>query len=505
MPISPLLPVVTPNTYSPVGADIWFGINSASSGLTNFKYLFNVWKYDLITNATSSLGAYKLPPRPVSGNGLISVSDIIKPQMNWSFTATASAPYALTTGVIKFGFLYDSSYNPNWSFDTLNSEIGGNVVIASKIYVYVDVLIGDYVTVLMDLPTNSGFNGRFEVLDSYQEDNIQYIVIDQVYTKPNDPASGAITSIERTGNTSSQYYAYQGTRQYTEINKNFGTERVILNGTYSQNYLSNYNNIDITSIPADSPNNYIYGNTKDIFTTQYETLSFLIDPGCTSSYMRIQTYDIQYNTLTYSETSLYTALPSNGKYIRYDLPAGPMNIINGGYISSASMSQAKYYSVAIVNKISSVNYLKAIRFYEIVPNCSKYPTNYRLVFMNRHGGTDYWNFNWKSTNVLTQTQTIFRRQLAYNYSVGDRQDTVLSNKANETYTISSYWISERDSNFLKELITSPDVYVFDEVNNVKLPIIILDTTYQVKTAINDKQFCLTVNFRYAYDTDLQNN
>ena len=78
-------------------------------------------------------------------------------------------------------------------------------------------------------------------------------------------------------------------------------------------------------------------------------------------------------------------------------------------------------------------------------------------------------------------------------------------------TINSNWITEDDSIWLEELLTSPEVYVLGNTDTLggastgyKLPIIITDTTYEVKTAIRDRLFNLVVNFKYAYVTNLQN-
>lgn len=523
--------VQQPNTYSPVSADIWFGTYTADYSLNNFKYIFDILSYNTIFTVPSTLGSYRVPPRPANGYGLISPSKLLRTVMSWSFAPNISLPTAYTSGVGRFGFRYGASYNPSWIFSDLTSfSPSTNAWLVNSTGYTWDVAIGDVLTILMTNPgVNTQFNGEATVVDIGYAPGFQYVKINKTYASSLlGPQTGLVTEWKRMFGTQSGYYSYLGTRQYTEIATNFGNTNVILNDTNQQNYLTSYKNcsylipyniLAITGKSVDNPSDFIYGNTKTIYPGQYETTSFLIDPSATSSYWRINTYNKNYQITGTYDSTLSGVLSTGGLATRYDLPTGYQNIVNGGYIASATMSAAKYYSVCIYKLTQvavpgvpgnpptyiTVKVAKALRFYEIVENCSPYPQNFRLVFLNRQGGTDYWNFNWKSTNTLTNQQNIYRKQLPYNYSVGDRQDTVLSNKAQETFVISTDWISEYDAEYLKELITSTDVYVYNETTQQKLPIIVLDTSYVKKTAIDNKLFCITLNFRYSYDINLQNN
>jgi hypothetical protein len=514
-----LTQVVAPNLYSPVSADIWYGVNSSSSTLNDFKYIFDIWQYNLLTSATTSLGSYRVPPRPTNGYGLISPSKLLKTAMTWTFNPNISAPTPLTTGCVKFGFRYGFTYNPDWVFSNMTDFSSGLPTLAYLINstgTAWDVATGDVINILMtNQGVNEQFNGEATVIGTTASSGTQYIQINKLYASSIFGAqTGTITSIKRYTGTSGQYYAYQGTRQYNQIATNFTYERVILPDTNFQYPLTNYKNsyaYPNALYSATGSNPYIYANTKSVYANQFETTSILLDPSSTQSiWLRYETYDSKFNTTARKDLNITSY---SYPYIRYDLPSGPQNIINAGYISSATMSAAKFYSVGMYDKLSITvgttsyvsYYTKFVRYFSIDDNCSPYPKNYRLCFMNRQGGTDYWNFNWKNTNVMTQAPTIYRKQLAYNYAVGDRQDTVLSNKANETYVVSTDWISQGDAEFLKELLTSPDAYVYDEAFQQKLPIIILDTQYQQKTAIDNKLFCITLNFRYSYDINLQNN
>ena len=93
--------------------------------------------------------------------------------------------------------------------------------------------------------------------------------------------------------------------------------------------------------------------------------------------------------------------------------------------------------------------------------------------------------------------------LNYNYTIGDRGKSLLAQKAEVKMTIVSNWITETDSLFLEELLTSPEVFLLTSSSN-KLPIIITDNTYEVKTYLRNQLFNLVLNYKFGYDLNLQN-
>lgn len=131
--------------------------------------------------------------------------------------------------------------------------------------------------------------------------------------------------------------------------------------------------------------------------------------------------------------------------------------------------------------------------------------------MNRVGGFDYFNFTLDSKKSISVNRTEYEKVLAYNYSIGDRGKNLLAQKGEIKMTITSNWITEKESAWLEELITSPDVYVLGNSSNLgadsggyKLPIIVTDNNYEVKTYLRNQVFNLQLNFKYAYDLNLQN-
>ena len=98
------------------------------------------------------------------------------------------------------------------------------------------------------------------------------------------------------------------------------------------------------------------------------------------------------------------------------------------------------------------------RYYKVDTQCSIY-NKMRVCFLNRMGGFDYFNFRLDSKKSISITRNEYNKVLNWNYNVGDRGKTILAQKAEEVWTITSNWITEKDSIWLEELLTSPEVFI----------------------------------------------
>lgn len=137
------------------------------------------------------------------------------------------------------------------------------------------------------------------------------------------------------------------------------------------------------------------------------------------------------------------------------------------------------------------------RRYRLDPDCN-INENVRLVWLNSFGGWDYFNFKVGGKQSINVERQTFKKLLSRNYSIGDRGDTTFAQKAEESWSIQSNWITEAESEWLVNLIQSREVYEIKSDGNL-YPIQILDTSYQVKQSIRDMIFNLTIQFKYAFN------
>jgi len=111
-----------------------------------------------------------------------------------------------------------------------------------------------------------------------------------------------------------------------------------------------------------------------------------------------------------------------------------------------------------------------------------------------------------SNKTYNITRNEFMQELAYNYSIGDRGFNVLSQQVNVTYTINTDWLTQNQMDYLAaNLCISPNVYIVDEDTNDLHPIVLTNSTQQVKTYLRESVFNLTLTFKYAFNVNTQIN
>jgi len=490
--------IQNPGTYSPtIGnySKVWSILNSTSSTQSNWKYIYNLKVVNQTTNATSSIGEFISPPQPVTGYGRVSFNEILNTQMTYNIQPFIATGSKAEESIVKYFFNTGFQYDINADFVDITNYFGPNAFIAINTFTPYDIQSGDILTIeLNNQSVNPQYNGNATVLSVTNIFGWQYIEINKLFVAASIAEVGTIKTVTiPASGTSSIYYAYNGSRQYNEVNNNFSNTHVFYNNNNMVRALTNYKTGLTSSTPVVGTGSI--SNTKKIKRNQYETLSLMFD---NPTYFNIiyDTYDVnktKLNTYTYSASSI-----CQGDYRRYDIPVGTTG---SNYITN--WNNAKYYSVRVDRVIGDeppFTYRnKMIKYYEIDDSCDKGWENYRIAFKNRHGGFDYWNFNLKSTNNLNVETTEYSRNLDWDYSIGDREDTTLSVKANESYTVNTDFIDKYDYLFLKELITTREAYLIDEVNMLYYPIIGTTKELVVDNDIENTWYSLSYTFRMAYD------
>ena len=136
------------------------------------------------------------------------------------------------------------------------------------------------------------------------------------------------------------------------------------------------------------------------------------------------------------------------------------------------------------------------------------------MFLNKLGGWDYWTFTQDNKETRSITRNEYKKEINWgetqngSLGIGFRGRTVMSGNIQKTFTANTNWISETEYEFLSELVESPEVYImkyyatsgsaFDPV-----AVVITDTSYEIKTAVRDSIFNLTINYKMAVDTPMQ--
>jgi hypothetical protein len=475
MTIAPVTLGSQPDKFSPVYNENWFQLQCASASvIPGFQYVYDIITRDQLTGATiSNLGRFISPSRPVNFDGLFSPKNILSSQVGSNFQPSILATTKAEESILRYKVNYGFEINPGITFSDTQYQFGTYSGKLGLTFSYHhDLLVGDQITISMN---NRQLNPQYNTTASVVFVNNPYeIVTNLSFGQGSSNEGGAITDLIRIVNDTNDKYTFNGTRQYNQRQTNF------------DDYVIGSQSIILT--------NYVWPR-KSIFEDQNETLSLLVDNGS----IPIDFTNIVCNVYGPTNSLLSTfnmGVSTDVKYKRIDMPSGTQNLQT--ISSSTDFVVGNRYDLLLLNASTTI---LATFSYQIVSDCSQYD-NVRILWLNRLGGVDYFNFNKDKKKVVTTNKVEWKRQLPWNYSIGDKENSILSQEIIENFTLNSNWITENESTFLQELLTSPEVFIED--GNNLYPITITDQNYEVKTVLRNKLFNLTINYKNSYDVNIQN-
>ena len=162
------------------------------------------------------------------------------------------------------------------------------------------------------------------------------------------------------------------------------------------------------------------------------------------------------------------------------------------FLNSAS---ASYIIVTLRDNTASTLYSRRIN---LDTSCPKYDI-YRLHWLNNLGGFDSFNFNKVSVKKTEIERKQFKRFQPLGYSESFRGKTNYYTKFTDRVTLNSDGLTDAQWEGLKELFTSPVIYL-EQDNNTLLSINILESNYdELNYSTNRNINNLTFTIEYAFD------
>jgi hypothetical protein len=167
----------------------------------------------------------------------------------------------------------------------------------------------------------------------------------------------------------------------------------------------------------------------------------------------------------------------------------------GGYEVYLSTSSAPLNSFQVC----------AVHRFTIDEGCSKYD-RIQLMFLNRHGGWDFFNFDQKSEERLTAIErTSYNRPRGnwdtvttsddWTYDGWERGVTNTSVRAEKQIRVSTDYVDEGFNLHLRDIAVSRAVFIVD--GDDLIPVVVTDSEYLFKTSVNDKLISYSFTLRYA--------
>lgn len=197
--------------------------------------------------------------------------------------------------------------------------------------------------------------------------------------------------------------------------------------------------------------------------------------------------------IVYSDATTSTYTLPNVRMVRI-----PVNL--------ATPSGATYFD-CFLRDVDGVQISETYRFY-IKDECSKYET-YDLFWLNRLGGFDSFRFNRVSKTSHEITRQTYRQNpytlnnnaASWTYGTDSFSNTQFYGESKEKLTLFSNWITDTESIWLRELIESPVVYIYD--GSILRSCNVTNNTYEEKKWLNDKMFNLQLDLEFAFVDKVQ--
>lgn len=309
-----------------------------------------------------------------------------------------------------------------------------------------------------------------------------------------------------------------------QIGEEYGTNPVVFSGlsSYSGYCLNNVASYQL--LPSWNYNNYwlnyyTTANTKNFLTNQPSSvlirdnerasLSFLDYAGNkVPDTIRVVVYHNTGGTSTYQIQNFgVSGTNINTNTIVNHMGSGIWNLNNVDPSALLIGSQPIFnsntdykYEIDIEDSGSSSIVTKK-QTYILDTRCTKY-TPIRFMFLNQLGTFDYFTALLVSRQTYDITRSTYKKVLAYNYSIGDRGTTVNDLDVQESVLVTSDWVSNAESQWLKELFISKEVYELQDDGSI-LPIVIQNNSVEIKKSVNDKLINYDFTYTYAFKTATQ--
>lgn len=260
----------------------------------------------------------------------------------------------------------------------------------------------------------------------------------------------------------------------------------------------------------DTTSQFLTDNPKfEVTTTDKVQITFLNNTTNQAKFIEISVYE--------ADGSFADTVVILNPYNTIDANNKRSIILNVGYAWLNSLVTADLVSGSAPFMLSDGSYTvklldssnnptsETITFY-MVSQCSK-STPIRFKFMNKYGAYDHFTFLGSNRKTIDIKRNVFKSNpytwsaSGYSTNTRARGRTQFETVLNDVVTVTSDWLTEDQSTWLEQLVSSPDVYIYQDSSLISIDIV--DSKYEPKQESIDQLFNLTISFRYNYSRTLQ--
>jgi len=256
-----------------------------------------------------------------------------------------------------------------------------------------------------------------------------------------------------------------------------------------------------------SASGYVWnGYLNPIDWLSYAEENFLMESGSSAQFLtnnnakRIHIDQKDWLYLLHDGTCDHLSVSfSGGSSVNIDTPSTKVvRVAIGSNIPGGIPSGTTSYT--ITPEDSGNNAIGSTYTITIDNRCSKY-NNTDLFFLNRLGGVESFRFDMIRRDNYDIVRKSFKSNpyelsgTNYTYSAQSHSKSDYFTQANERITLNSNNITEAESEWLKELLMSPRVWMYDGTLKA---VNITSSAYEIRKAVNDKVFNLTLEIETSF-------
>ena len=170
-----------------------------------------------------------------------------------------------------------------------------------------------------------------------------------------------------------------------------------------------------------------------------------------------------------------------------------------------------YYEVVAASSATLSGLTQTSRVYRFnIKEACKFETR-RVMFINRFGGWDFFNFTKVSRKTISYDRKTYHRvrgnwdaadgsSTDWHFTAADRGKVTLYTSATQQEVLNSDFVSEDFNDFFEQLFASPEVYIIEQKSGADLhavPVNITNSQSVRKTGINEKLISYDVTVEYS--------
>lgn len=291
-----------------------------------------------------------------------------------------------------------------------------------------------------------------------------------------------------------------------EIDNLIGTEKYIFNGSLPYNEWLDFD-FDSYDLNNGTTGKFLTDNLTENYIN-YNELAYanvIMSSAYAFEYVEIKTYDID-NVLidTYQARNLTTPTSFYSRYQTIFTGTFSLNNITSGLTLGSQPiidTTVKSYTVQCLSDLLAP--VSNIITYNI-DDCERF-TNRRLIYLNKFGGYDSFTFKLVNTDSIGIERKSFKinpNRLGADgltYSKADKTNRTYYTKYMDNIKLVSDWISETESENLKQLLVSTDIYLDNGDGTYTAVKGVTQKDYTIKKTKTDKLFNLTIDIEMSND------